>query len=311
MHLFDEEQILEVSVWRRNTQLGKAIIDLKSLPRESTHSMWQALEESAGEVYLMLTISGTTASETITDLTSYREDPREKATLERKYNLRNSFTNLRDVGHLTVKIFGATGLVAADLGGKSDPFCVLELINARLQTQTEYKTLSPNWNKIFTFNVKDITSVLEVTVFDEDRDHKVEFLGRVVVPLLRIRNGEKRWYALKDKAMFARAKGTSPQILLEMTVVWNPVRAAIRALEPKEEKLVQQEARFKRQLFLRNVNRLKAIIVYILDCGRWVQSCFEWEYPARSVFALIFWVIGCLFMDISTLPAILLFFLLK
>lgn len=61
-----------------------------------------------------------------------------------------TFQNLRDVGHLTVKVFGATGLAAADLGGKSDPFCVLELINSRLQTQTEYKTLSPNWNKIFT-----------------------------------------------------------------------------------------------------------------------------------------------------------------
>lgn len=44
-----------------------------------------------------------------------------------------------------------------------------------------------------------MSSVLDVTVFDEDRDHKVEFLGRVVIPLLRIRNGEKRWYALKDK----------------------------------------------------------------------------------------------------------------
>lgn len=61
-------------------------------------------------------------------------------------------------------------------------------------------------------NVKDMTSVLEVTVFDEDRDHKVEFLGRVVIPLLRIHNGEKRWYSLKDKTMFARAKGTSPQV---------------------------------------------------------------------------------------------------
>lgn len=89
-----------------------------------------------------------------------------------------TFHNIKDVGHLTVKVFKATGLAAADLGGKSDPFCVLELGNARLQTQTEYKTLSPCWNKIFTFNVKDINNVLEITVFDEDRDHKVEFLGK-------------------------------------------------------------------------------------------------------------------------------------
>lgn len=71
--------------------------------------------------------------------------------------------------------------------------------------------------------MKDINSVLEVTVFDEDRDHKVEFLGKVAIPLLRIRNGEKKWYSLKDKKLHSRAKGNYPMILLEMYVVWNPV----------------------------------------------------------------------------------------
>ena len=61
--------------------------------------------------------------------------------------------NLRDVGHLSVKVYRATGLASTDLGGKSDPFCVLQLDNSRLQTQTEYKTLNPNWNKIFTLSV--------------------------------------------------------------------------------------------------------------------------------------------------------------
>lgn len=172
------------------------------------------MEECPIEVFLLLTISGTTASETITDLSSYREDPKERVNNESRYLLLKTFQNLRDVGHLTVKVYGATGLAAADIGGKSDPFCVLELVNARLQTQTEYKTLTPNWNKIFTFNIKDMTSVLDITVFDEDRDHKVEFLGRVAIPLLRIKNGEKRWYALKDKKMFTRAKGVTPQVYI-------------------------------------------------------------------------------------------------
>ena len=61
-------------------------------------------------------------------------------------------------------------------------------------------------------NVKDITSVLELTVYDEDRDHRVEFLGKVAIPLLRIQSGIKRWYALKDKNFCKRAKGTSPQV---------------------------------------------------------------------------------------------------
>lgn len=113
--------------------------------------------------------------------------------------------------------------------------------------------------------------MLEITVYDEDRDHRVEFLGKLVIPLLRIKSGVKRWYTLKDKNLCVRAKGNSPQIQLELTVVWNEVRAVCRALQPKEEKLIQQEAKFKRQLFLRNVNRLKAIIMDILEAARYVQ----------------------------------------
>ncbi|KFB36651.1 AGAP007646-PA-like protein [Anopheles sinensis] len=311
LHLFDDDQLLEVIVCGKYNTYGKCTIDLRSLARERTHGIWQPLEECPGEVHIMLTISGTTASETITDLTAYKEDSKERAVIQSRYIWHKSLQNMRDVGHLTVKVFGATGLAAADIGGKSDPFVVLELINARLQTQTEYKTLTPNWNKIFTFNVKDMSSVLEITVYDEDRDHKVEFLGKVNIPLLRIRNGEKRWYALKDKKMYTRAKGTQPQILLEMTVVWNKLRAALRVLEPKEEKLVQQEAKFKRQLFLRNVTRLKAVIMYFIEVGQFVQSCFEWESPIRSFIALVLWVCGCIWFDISTIPAVALLYLLK
>ena len=55
---------------------------------------------------------------------------------------------------IQVKVIKAQGLVAADLGGKSDPFVILQLINARLQTQTEYKTVCPEWGKVFTLQVR-------------------------------------------------------------------------------------------------------------------------------------------------------------
>ena len=52
------------------------------------------------------------------------------------------------VGSLVVKVYRAKGLHAADLGGYSDPFAVLELDNTRVQTHTEYKTLAPVWQKV-------------------------------------------------------------------------------------------------------------------------------------------------------------------
>jgi len=63
----------------------------------------------------------------------------------------NKILKLRNykINYLIETVFRAESLAAADIGGKSDPFCVLELVNARLQTNTEYKTLCPEWNKIY------------------------------------------------------------------------------------------------------------------------------------------------------------------
>jgi len=60
-------------------------------------------------------------------------------------------------------------------------------------------------------------------VYDEDPDYKVEFLGKVAIPLLSIHNGIQKWYPLKDKKLTSRAKGNHPKILLEMQLIWNPV----------------------------------------------------------------------------------------
>ena len=96
-----------------------------------------------------------------------------------------------------------------------------------------------------------------------------------------------------------------------MTVVWNNIRAICRILQPKEEKLIQQEAKFKRQLFLRNVNRLKVIIMDILDAARYVQTCFEWESPLRSVIAFALWILACWYGNLETIPLVLLLIILK
>lgn len=85
LHLFDEDQLLEVVVCTKNANIGKCVIDLRSLPRETTHRLWNKFEDCVGEIFLLLTISGTTASETISDLTTHREDENERRNLEKKY----------------------------------------------------------------------------------------------------------------------------------------------------------------------------------------------------------------------------------
>lgn len=68
-----------------STNYFRCLIDLSKLQREKTHNIWADLEDGNGQIFLLLTISGTTQSETITDLTSYRENPKDKEIIERRY----------------------------------------------------------------------------------------------------------------------------------------------------------------------------------------------------------------------------------
>ncbi|KAK0427988.1 hypothetical protein QR680_010528 [Steinernema hermaphroditum] len=310
LHIFDENnQNLEISVCDKhtNTVIGKKSLDLSKIEREETQETWISLENNAGSVLLLLSISGTATSDTVVDLQEFTGNDIRTA-LAQRYDWLHSLGNIKDVGHLTVKVFRAQNLAAADIGGKSDPFAVLELVNARLQTHTEYKTLNPEWNKLFTFSVKDIHSVLEVTVYDEDPNKKVEFLGKVAIPLLKIRNCEKRWYALKDRKLEHRAKG---QILLELDVIWNPFKAAIRTFNPREKKFIAQDPKFKRAVFMNNFNRLKTFAMGILEVADFVESCWNWDSYMRSSLAFIIFLIVVYNFELYQLPLLLLIFFLR
>uniref|UniRef100_A0A8C4NZJ4 Multiple C2 domains, transmembrane 1b n=1 Tax=Dicentrarchus labrax TaxID=13489 RepID=A0A8C4NZJ4_DICLA len=228
LHLYEETGgVLEITVWDRDTGrrddfIGRCQLDLSTLAKEQTHHLELPLEESRGYVVLLVTLTAS-AAVSIADLSvTPLDDPQERREILKRYVSPTSgrSVNCRDVGIVQVKVMRAEGLMAADVTGKSDPFCVLELNNDRLQTHTVYKNLNPEWNKVFTFNVKDIHSVLEVTVFDEDRDRSADFLGKVALPLLHIRNGEQKSYVLKNKELTGPTKGV---IYLEIDVIYNTV----------------------------------------------------------------------------------------
>ena len=217
---------------------------------------------------------------------------------------------LRDYLFFQVKIYCAKGLYAADLNGKSDPFVVLELDNTRLQTHTEFKTITPTWNRIFHLPIIDIHSILHISVYDEDRNHKYEFLGKFAVPLLKI-DSRKRWYALRDKKLRERAKGNNPQILLQFSLHWNPLRAAIVTLNPAEEKFTATVEKFKRQVFLNNVMRIKNIIMEFVEIGKFVESCLEWESPVRTIVVFIAYILTCYYCQTFWIPMALLVIFLR
>ncbi|KAL8566338.1 hypothetical protein ACOMHN_030538 [Nucella lapillus] len=302
-----EITVYDYDVRGRDDFMGRTIVDLSSLESERTHHLDVELEDGAGLLKLLLTVSGTCANDAQSDLSNFTPDSRLQGQLQRKYSF-FKLSDVTDVGHLQMKVFKANGLKSADIGGNSDPFCVLELVNARVQTHTEYKTLHPEWNKVFSFKVRDIHSVLEVTIFDEDRDKKVEFLGKVAIPLLRIRSGERRWYALKDKKLNRRTKGA---ILLELDLIFNHVKAAMRTVNPTEDKFMQVEPKFKINLLKKNIDRVGQLIATFMECGKFLHSCFSWESTPRSATAFLVFLVMVWNFEIYMLPITLVLIFLK
>ncbi|XP_058388374.1 multiple C2 and transmembrane domain-containing protein 1 isoform X7 [Diceros bicornis minor] len=255
-HLYEERGgIIDITAWdkdagKRDDFIGRCQVDLSALSREQTHKLELQLEEGEGHLVLLVTLTAS-ATVSISDLSiNSLEDQKEREAILKRYSPLRIFHNLKDVGFLQVKVIRAEGLMVADVTGKSDPFCVVELNNDRLLTHTVYKNLNPEWNKVFTFNIKDIHSVLEVTVYDEDRDRSADFLGKVAIPLLS-------------------------------------VKASLRTLIPKEQKYIEEENRLSKQLLLRNFIRMKRCIMVLVNAAYYVNSCFDWDSPPRSLAAFV------------------------
>ncbi|XP_008827553.1 multiple C2 and transmembrane domain-containing protein 1 isoform X4 [Nannospalax galili] len=311
-HLYEERGgIIDITAWdkdagKRDDFIGRCQVDLSSLSREQTHKLELQLEEGEGHLVLLVTLTAS-ATVSISDLSvNSLEDQKEREEILKRYSPLRIFHNLKDVGFLQVKVIRAEGLMAADVTGKSDPFCVVELNNDRLLTHTVYKNLNPEWNKVFTFNVKDIHSVLEVTVYDEDRDRSADFLGKVAIPLLSIQNGEQKAYVLKNKQLTGPTKGV---IYLEIDVIFNAVKASLRTLIPKEQKYIEEENRLSKQLLLRNFIRTKHCVMVLVSAAYYLNSCFEWESPPRSLAAFVLFLFVVWNFELYTIPLVLLLLL--
>ncbi|KAM4749038.1 multiple C2 and transmembrane domain-containing protein 2 [Rhinophrynus dorsalis] len=308
-HYFcDRMGILDIEVWGKDNRkheelLGMCKLDISGLPNEQVNRLELPLENNQGSVHMMIALRPCSGV-SISDLcVCPLVDMSEREQINKKYCLKNTFQNVKDIGFLQVKVLKAEDLLAADFSGKSDPFCVLEVGNDRLQTHTVYKNLNPEWNKVFTFPIKDVHDVLEVTVFDEDGDKPPDFLGKVVIPLLSVKNGQQVAYLLKNKDLASASKGV---IYLEIDVLFNPIRASIRTFNPREKRFVEENPKFSKKILSRNVYRVKKITMAIWNTVRFIKSCFQWESTRRSLIAFLVFVVTLWHLELYMVPVFLL-----
>lgn len=202
------------------------------------------------------------------------------------------------IGKLIVRVYKAEGLSAADINGKSDPFIKMYLINQYHRTSTQYKTLNPEWNEMFHYGVNDINNCLEMLVYDEDR-HGEDFLGRLIIPLLSIKNKKMVWYQLKDKKLQNSAKG---RLLLRLDIEWDVVKACIRTFNPLEELVDPPPPVLRKSLLVSNYMRTKTQIMIMVNLLKYIKSCFQWEDKIRSTNAFILFLLITTYFEIWMLP---------
>ncbi|XP_072324799.1 multiple C2 and transmembrane domain-containing protein 2-like [Scyliorhinus torazame] len=308
-HLFnDRMNILEVEVCGKNSQkqegsFGICQVDLSTLPKGQKHRLELSLENGLGSLVLLLMLTASIEVSISDPCASPLNNETERQQIIQRYSLRNTLQDMSDIGFLQVQVIKACNLAAADFAGKSDPFCVLELGNDKLQTHTVYKNLNPEWNKVFSFNIRDIHDVLEVTVFDEDGDKPPDFLGKVAIPLLSIKKGQLTAYILKNRKLGSPEKGV---LYLQLDIIYNPIKASLRTFKPKEPRNQEENIKFSKKILTRNVRRVRNLTRAIWNTLQYIQSCFEWQSAQRSFIAFLSYLVIVWIFEIYMLPLALL-----
>ncbi|CAF4865686.1 unnamed protein product [Pieris macdunnoughi] len=292
-NLYEDEHILEIVVWDKDVKVGRHTIDLSRIEKEKTKKVQVPLDDSEIRIFYLLTISGISDINTLYNM--YENEGGEAKNLRRKYKWYR-LCDTADVGWLNVIVYGAKGLTG------NDCYCILSFNNERVFTATDNKTNAPSWMKVFHFQVTDITSILEITVYDEKKGEEV---GNISIPLLNIEPG-KKWYALKESTQRERARGNNPRILLEMEVSWNLIKASLKVLTPKEVNVMESEEKLDRHLLARNIARGRVVMMWVVDAFQIIKSCFEWQSRKANIISLICWLLFCYFFKTWMLPLLLL-----
>ncbi|CAF1101576.1 unnamed protein product [Rotaria sordida] len=298
--------------------IGRGICNLAHLDEERTHLIPVDLEDGAGIIDLFVTITVTTALQEVTNdsesSTNVALDFIPSKLSDEDIEHYNFFSTLRsiatifDVGKLEIKIYQARDLSSKDIGGKSDPFCIVELDSNRLRTHTMHKTLDPIWNKSFVMPVQDIHSVLQLTIYDEDTNKNNEFIGKVVIPLLAIKNGEKKWMALKDRKCILPVKGA---IEIEATFIYTNLKAVIRTFNPRQQSYYQNNEKFNPIAIKQHLIRIQNMLKGVINVVKFIDYSFRWENPRLSFSVLMVTLILIWNFELYMLPSLLLFLLAR
>lgn len=93
------------------------------------------------------------------------------------------------IASLSIKVVKAANLKAMDLNGKSDPY--VEIVYEKLKEKTKHinKTLNPEWNETFEFDLTNMDEPIFFNVYDKDLLTKDDLIGTVLLTTTMLKNG--------------------------------------------------------------------------------------------------------------------------
>jgi len=124
-----------------------------------------------------------------------------------------------DIPYIKVEVIGAKGLKAADLDGKSDPYCIVRLGKASTQTEVVSKSLNPVWNHKAILPLLSKGTLLKVNCWDYDFLRKDDELGSATLDISTVLLTEGQEYSvdLKLHGNGDEAPGKLGEVTLKLT----------------------------------------------------------------------------------------------
>jgi len=145
-----------------------------------------------------------------------------------------------------------------------------------------------------------------VTILD---DVDKMFLGKVVIPLTQIQSAKKKWYRLKNKSLRKRAKGEDPRILLEISLSFDYLKAALKLFLPKERKY---ECKFEDKLKISTLNghltRIREVQARMTPPEKVlkeIENIVVWKHPTKTCGILYGILLGVWILELWMIPVLI------
>ncbi|KAF4749138.1 hypothetical protein FOZ62_022988, partial [Perkinsus olseni] len=208
---------------------------------------------------------------------------------------------LRLSGLILVDVISAKNLMAADWGGNSDPYVVLEFDNRQCSTRTVYEDLNPEYGQILQLPVfhDDPSWSLSFYVYDEDELSADDLLGVATLPLHALKQNTSLVWKLKLRSEKPKVtdKLDRGELLVRTyykTQKWTQMFCI--SSDRSRNVCITHRPEFSIDMFKLQVRRLKH---FMAVCKPWlagIAEILQWRKPRSTVRFYVVYTVCILFL---------------